>query len=132
MGEKGPRPSGQWNSLAKNLTKNGKKSTANLVMGKRAVLIYFSAHWCPDCRGFTPILAKAYRMYTAVMKDVEVVFVSKDHDDKAFNEYFREMPWTAIPFQSAKIRELSNKYRVDWIPQLVVLDADGDEVTNNG
>ena len=42
------------------LTKDGLEFTENLLSGKSAVAIYFSAHWCPPCRGFTPELAKMY------------------------------------------------------------------------
>merc|ERR1712224_750716 len=57
-------------------TKDGMKATSDVLSGRRAVLVYFSAHWCPPCRGFTPVLSKAYSAYD--QGDVEVVFVSSD------------------------------------------------------
>merc|ERR550537_841046 len=44
-------------------TKSGKKETAEVVKAKKFVLVYFSAHWCPPCRGFTPVLSEAYKNY---------------------------------------------------------------------
>lgn len=35
------------------------KSISDLLGGRSHLLIYFSAHWCPPCRGFTPVLAQA-------------------------------------------------------------------------
>ena len=29
---------------------------------KSLVLFYFSAHWCPPCRGFTPVLKDFYEV----------------------------------------------------------------------
>merc|ERR1719265_1065678 len=69
------------------LTKTGQRETKDVLNGKRAVLVYCSAHWCPPCRGFTPVLAQAYKNYNG--GDVEVVFVSSDQGDKEFNEYFK-------------------------------------------
>merc|ERR1740129_100852 len=94
------------------LTKDGEKDTAEVMAGKKAVCIYFSAHWCPPCRGFTPVLAEAYEAQGD--KDVEVVFVSSDGSEDGFNEYYELMPWVAIPFASLPEFKggLSSKYSV--------------------
>ncbi|KAL3242465.1 hypothetical protein MRX96_021081 [Rhipicephalus microplus] len=43
----------------------------------KVVALYFSAHWCPPCRHFTPILADAYaEAKQALPCGAEVVFVS--------------------------------------------------------
>jgi len=57
--------------------------------------LYFSAHWCPPCRAFTPELAKFYKKMT---DKLEIVFVSSDEDEAQWAEYFAEMPWLALPF----------------------------------
>lgn len=36
-----------------------KKFIADVIKDKTYILIYFSAHWCGPCRGFTPQLANA-------------------------------------------------------------------------
>jgi hypothetical protein len=36
------------------LTADGERPTADVLAGLDAVGIYFSAHWCPPCRRFTP------------------------------------------------------------------------------
>jgi len=114
------------------LTKDGLKSTENLLSGKSAVGIYFSAHWCPPCRGFTPELAKMY-LETFSGLGMEIVFVSSDKDESAFNDYFGDMPWVALPFEKRDMKEtLSKKYKVQGIPSLVVLGPDGKTVTTEG
>jgi nucleoredoxin len=114
------------------LTKDGMKATADVVVNKKAVLVYFSAHWCPPCRGFTPVLADAYTKYRA--GDIEVVFVSSDRDEGSFSSYFSEMPWTAVPFANRNQKDqLSQKFNVSGIPKLIVLNgADGKVVSENG
>ncbi|CAK0879327.1 unnamed protein product [Prorocentrum cordatum] len=88
------------------LTKEGPKKTSEVLGGKRAVLVYFSAHWCPPCRGFTPVLAQAYEAHS--QGDVAVVFVSADQTQPQFESYFGSMPWCALPFSAGKIKSKLN------------------------
>lgn len=114
-------------------SKDGEVATKDAVAGKKHIMIYFSAHWCPPCRGFTPQLAKAYKDSPAAGKDVIVVFVSSDKDEASFNEYYGEMPWYALPFADRDTKgKLSEKYSVNGIPSLIVLDDKGKMVTANG
>jgi nucleoredoxin len=67
---------------------------------KKIYLNFFSrAHWCPPCRKFTPILAKTFKEVHNETKDkLDIIFVSCDEDQEGFDEYFKEMPWKALPF----------------------------------
>ena len=88
--------------------------------------IYFSAHWCPPCRSFTPILAQGF--YEEINKDrkrIEIIFVTADKSDKEFKDYYSSMPWLAIPHGDARIKSLFEKLQVNGIPTLVILDKDG-------
>lgn len=112
------------------LSKDGKKSTLDALEGASGVAIYFSAHWCPPCRGFTPKFAG---QWTETYKDkgMKVVFVSSDHDQAAFDEYFKEMPWLALPYENRAAKDaLSKKFKVQGIPTLVMLDASGTLITD--
>jgi nucleoredoxin len=112
--------------------KTGDVATDVALSEKVGVLVYFSAHWCPPCRGFTPLLAEFYSKHAAAQK-FEVVFVSSDRDLKAFKEYFGEQPWLALPFEKRDQKAaLSKKYKVQGIPSLVVLGPEGEVITMDG
>ena len=76
----------------------------------KVVGLYFSAHWCPPCRGFTPKLAEWYReLKEGPLKEkFDIVFVSSDRDEGAFDDYFNEMPWLALPYdrRDLKVRKI--------------------------
>ena len=80
--------------------------------------LYFSAHWCPPCRGFTPKLAETYtKIKEAGDKPFEIVFISSDKDQEQFDSYFAEMPWLALPFEQRDLKaKLSKKFKVNGIP----------------
>jgi len=97
------------------------------------VAIYFSAHWCPPCRGFTPQLAQIYSNLKAAGKRFEVVFASSDRDQAGFDSYFGSMPWLAIPFSDRQKKEqLSQLFGVNGIPMLVLLDKTGRVISKDG
>jgi len=106
--------------------------TAEALDGKKAIGLYFSAHWCPPCRGFTPKLADSYEKHLSKL-GFEIVFVSSDNDSKAFDEYFAEQPWLALPYEARDLKKkLSKKYKVSGIPSFVILGPDGKTITTNG
>lgn len=78
--------------------KSGEVKTENIGGEGKTVGLYFSAHWCPPCRGFTPKLAEFYKKYHKD-KNFEIVFVSSDKDENQFKGYYDEMPWLALPYK---------------------------------
>ena len=113
--------------------KNGDTVPLNTLQSKDVVGLYFSAHWCGPCRGFTPQLAKLYNECKEKGKSFEVVFVSSDRNEEEFKEYFKEMPWCALSFDHRTLKStLSDIYEVQGIPTLVLLTGAGELITEEG
>jgi len=103
------------------------------VLKDKIVGIYFSAHWCPPCRSFTPKLVEFYNKMQAAGKPFEIIFASSDQDEDQFKEYFAEMPWLALPFSNRSLKnDVSKKFKVSGIPMFVILDTDGSVITTDG
>lgn len=57
--------------------------------------------------------------------------MSGDSSAEAFNEYYASMPWLAVDFNEEGLKtELNEKFEVNGIPTLVVLDASTGGVLN--
>ena len=87
--------------------------------------LYFSAHWCPPCRGFTPKLINFYEVANKDKKQIEIFFVSSDRSEAEFNEYFGTMPWKAIPFGNEAIDNLNDAFSIQGIPTFLVFNNEG-------
>jgi hypothetical protein len=62
-----------------------------------------------------------------------VIFVSSDRDQAGFDGYYGEMPWLALPYSARDVKsKLSEKFGVQGIPMLVVLDGSGELITAEG
>jgi len=74
--------------------------------GKRVLGLYFSAHWCPPCRDFTPILIEFYNRFkkSETAYSLDIVFISSDIDEESFLEYLKQMPWPAIPYNDKLLK----------------------------
>jgi len=112
---------------------DGSKVSIESLSSNEAVLLYFSAHWCPPCRRFTPFLADLYKSLKEDGKAVEVVFVSWDRGEEQFKEYFESMPWLAIPYEDDKARDsLTKQFKIDGIPSLLIFNGSGDVISEEG
>jgi len=112
------------------------------TVGKEAIsgktlAIYFSAHWCPPCRAFTPVLAKHYKQYKEAGKPFEVIFSTADRSEEDFQSYRKEMQdnggdWLSIPFDEEDTRDqLDTLFKVSGIPKLVIVGEDGRIINEN-
>ena len=44
----------------------------------KTIGLYFSAHWCPPCKAFTPKLVETFGAVKAAGKQFEMIFISSD------------------------------------------------------
>ncbi|KAF3431257.1 hypothetical protein FNV43_RR25987 [Rhamnella rubrinervis] len=110
------------------IEKNGSKVPVSELVGK-TILLYFSAHWCPPCRAFLPKLIKTYNDIRATNNAFEVVFISSDHDQSAFDEFYSGMPWLALPFGDERKKSLQRKFKVQGIPTVIAISPSGRTLT---
>jgi nucleoredoxin len=112
------------------LDSHGKEVSRNKLAGK-TVGFYFSAHWCPPCRTFTPSLVK---FRDDNKDDFEIVFVSSDKSPQAQMGYMEEtnMKWLTLPHRGKAAKSLADKYGVRGIPALIIVSPDGETITKNG
>ena len=76
----------------------GDMPLAEALTNIKYVGFYFGAHWATCCRRFTETLKEDYELINGQNKQFEVVFVSKDGNQAAFDRNFAEMPWKAVKY----------------------------------
>jgi nucleoredoxin len=108
---------------AETLLKNGSQPVPVSELSSADVIgLYFSAHWCGPCRGFTPVLSKIYTDLKAAGKAFEIVFVSADRDEKSMKSYFEDMPWLALQWTDKKnLQDDLDKKYAEWLLHLFSL-----------
>ncbi len=109
----------------------GKSVEAEAVENAPIVLVYYSAHWCPPCRKFTPKLVDFYNK-NGGGEAFEIVFASSDRSAEDMFHYMEDahMPWLAIDYD--KINETGIKsHGGPYIPSLVMFNEAGEVVAQS-
>lgn len=141
------------------LKSGGGALTDNIDIKGKTIGLYFSASWCKPCQTFSPKLANAYNIMKGIKpltdannststqqsiensdqldevspgKNAEIIFVSLDQEEEAFDEYRSKMPWPAIPFRDIRRAVLQLGLNVKSIPALVFIDSEGRILTSSG
>lgn len=114
--------------------KSGELVDAEEALKGKVILVYFSAHWCPPCRMFTPVLKDCYGQMKENECEVEIVFVSSDRSEADMNSYFQgeHGDWLVVPFDDKSLGDaLKKECKVTGIPKLVVVDENGRMLYDN-
>eukprot|EP01063_Lacrimia_lanifica_P039590 TRINITY_DN8724_c1_g1_i1.p1 TRINITY_DN8724_c1_g1~~TRINITY_DN8724_c1_g1_i1.p1 ORF type:complete len:3085 (+),score=1246.46 TRINITY_DN8724_c1_g1_i1:263-9517(+) len=87
--------------------------------GAKIIGVYVSGSWCKPCQALTPRLVRAYEELKP--QGLEIILVSADKTAADFQEYFRTMPWLAVPYEVAG--PVAKGLGVSSIPTLLLFDA---------
>lgn len=113
-------------------------NTNEALSGKKVVGLYFSADWCGPCKQFTPDLVNFYNKMNArrgKQNEFEIIWISRCRTVDDFGQYFTQMNWLALPPNEAmgqRGQYLGEKFKVQSIPTLVLLDEIGNVITLDG
>ena len=101
--------------------------------GKKYFAIYRSASWCGPCRTFTPELVSWYNRKKSARDKFEVIFVSSDRSEDDMANYMKEdkMPWPALEYSKVSKRSPITGIGGRGIPDLVVIDTDGNVLSSS-
>ncbi|CAD7966194.1 unnamed protein product [Amoebophrya sp. A25] len=91
------------------------------------IVLYFSAHYCPPCRQFTPQLVERSLRAKLLRKSFEIVFVSADPNHAEWQNYYKLMPWLALPYEESQKRapQLLQQLGLRGIPSAVIYWKNG-------
>ena len=107
---------------------NEKVPTSSLA-GKVIALLFSGPSFCPPCRNLDQVLKNLYPQVKN--KAFEIVFVSADRDQNAFNQVFAGMPWLAIPFDDSHRMQALQSYGINAVPKMTILSAKGGLIAEN-
>ena len=117
------------------IIKNGSDSTFSIEsLDSKLIAIYFSAHWCKPCRKFTPILHQFHKIINSFPdKSIDIIFSSLDSSPEKMSEYFKSHgDWFAFQYKHPFTSFLEDKYKVEAIPTLLILDSEWNLITKKG
>lgn len=121
-----------WDEMFADGLKNANQEPVSTqVLDGKLVGLYFSGHWCPDCRRFTPRLITFRNLNQA---DIEIVLISYDKSEAEMWNYMSttKMPWVTAGYKSASAEALKARFKPSSIPHLVVLSQTGKVITVEG
>jgi len=105
-----------------------------VVNDAKVIAVYFSAHWCPPCRNFTPVL----KDFHEELKDdgLVIIFASSDRTEEDMKNYFSSAhgDYYCIPFadEEGLRASLNKECQVSGIPMLCVISKEGKLIHADG
>uniref|UniRef100_A0A1I7U458 Thioredoxin domain-containing protein n=1 Tax=Caenorhabditis tropicalis TaxID=1561998 RepID=A0A1I7U458_9PELO len=97
----------------------------------KLVGLYFSGHWCPPSRDFTPVLRD---FHAQVEDDFEVLFISCDNSKKEMSTFLEEYhgDWFNLRYGSKLGASFKEKLKIETTPSLVITKPNGTVISTDG
>ena len=114
----------------------GSKPSALASLRGHPVLLFFWAHWCPDCKGEAPLIADLQRIFGpkgltvigptkfygyAANGDDATPAAEKPYIAKVRSEFYGMLPKMAVPLSAANFQA----YGASTVPTIVLIDSTG-------
>jgi peroxiredoxin len=109
---------------------NGSMVRLSNFRGKRAVLLYFWATWCPGCIAAKPAVAKLRTAVSADQMEILAINVGAPDSLERLMQYQKKNP-APYPVLYDGSGEVSAAYQVMGIPLFILVDKDGSVVYRN-
>eukprot|EP01061_Rhynchopus_euleeides_P030193 TRINITY_DN50232_c1_g1_i1.p2 TRINITY_DN50232_c1_g1~~TRINITY_DN50232_c1_g1_i1.p2 ORF type:complete len:165 (+),score=80.49 TRINITY_DN50232_c1_g1_i1:59-496(+) len=121
-------------ALQEGFVKKDKSRVTAAALSGKTIGLYVSAHWCPPCRQFTPVLAQFYEEYKKLDPNFEIIFVSSDKTEAEFWSYFGEShgDYLAADFNGKARQLLKGVVNAPGIPTFAIYTQDGDLISMGG
>jgi len=114
------------------LEDHGRAVATSEVLSGKTVGILFGAAWSGPSVNFQSKLSVCYQKFMKA-KPAQVVFVSLDMSESDFESSMRDAPWLAVPYADEAIRiKLRQRFCVDCLPVLIIVDSNGKTCTRKG
>ena len=104
-------------------SKQFEEVTAEFFEGTKYIGLLFSADWCAPCHTMMPLLRNFYTDINLDERLFEIILVSADRTEADFTKHFGQMPWAAIPYGDARIKEFTARYKCTGVPKLIILET---------
>ncbi|KAJ9467362.1 putative nucleoredoxin 3 [Diplonema papillatum] len=113
---------------------NNKEVMATVPLkGIETIGLFCSAHWCPPCRKFTPVLADFYVEYKKLDPKFEIIFLSCDKNEAEMLDYCKKhADYPCAKFGTVEKKELVDIVNAKGIPALSIFRRDGKLLTKDG
>ena len=109
---------------------NGSLVRLSDFRGKRAVLLYFWATWCPGCITVKPAVAKLRSAVSAERMEILAINVGAPDSLERVMQYQKGHP-SPYPVLYDGAGQVSTAYQVLGIPLFILVDKDGSVVYRN-
>ena len=87
---------------------------------------------CSMVSSLCSILLDFYNKVNKDKKQIEIIFISHDEEEKEFDEYYKDMPWAAVPYDFDDREDISESFNIIGVPTFVVVNSKGKLVDAKG